>query len=768
MRLKYCEPDYFVEINHFLTDKLRRMKFLRLFRFYVASVTLAALAVLSASAEEAKHANSDKADGEKMLSDVAKQSRASGPEIKVSIDEANPDYLDLQLTGNDSEALLYLKDAIGEALSSNLEIKIEAIVPGIASQRIVQALADFDPVFEARIRYENLLTPQTTQEFVSTGGTPIIDNAAAGRGSGGNLPGRQSRLFAERNASSDLLLTGRLITGTEYELGLKANRYSNDLTRDPLITSIDPEYRAFAGLSFSQPLLQGFGIQVNKTPILISQSERRIAALDFKSIASQIVKEVAGAYYDLYLSYEDVKVKRFDIGVAQVQISEQREQLERGAATEMDVSIARTVLLESFERFLLARQTMLTKNADLLLRIQTDFDPLNYPLYLPQSAPGMSAPPLDLVRITEDALNYRPEYLAAVETVKKMDVELKYRRNQKMPKLDIEATIGTLGLNDSVSNSFSKAFDHQGHEYGVGLVFSVPLGNRKAKALYSETKKVSNQAVLRVKWEEVQTNILINQKMIGVETHKKRILAARHTREAEELSLEHARDNLEKGGSTEIVVRVIEHTVLEARLREVAAAADMQKALLELWDVNGTLLQRFGILIDTEIDREPTLRFGTNGEINPAQFDEEVNGMVELEQSPANGEQKGVEGAPQVSSQRPKTLFGILRHKRHQADVAAETVTAGEELAELPVGETKGNPRKSRGFFGLKFRKDKEKQAGEFVPYGEEEMNEESKIEDFESSVALTGEEKIEPLTEEGGGAVSNSSKSKSFKFKKK
>lgn len=698
------------------------MEFLRLSRCYVVLVTLVMLCDWSVLAQDEKRVGEDKSTDGKMLSDVGKGVRKVAPDANdATVDEANPDYLDLRLTENNSESLLYLKEAINEALSSNLEIQIESIAPGIASQRIIQALADFDPTFEVRARYENLLTPQTTQEFVSTGGTPILDNAARGRG--GNLPGRTSRLFAEENVRSDMLLTGRLITGTEYELGLKANRYSNDLTRDPLITSIDPEYRAFAGLSFTQPLLQGFGISVNKTPILISQSERRIAALDFKSIASQIVKEVVAAYYDLYLSYEDVKVKVFDVGVAQVQIAEKREQLERGAATERDVAIAKTLLLESFERFLLSRQTMLTKNADLLLRIQTDFDPLDYPLYLPQSFPARNTPPLDLVRITEDALNYRPEYLAAVETVKKMNIELRYRRNQKMPKLDLEATVGTLGLNSGFSDAFSKAFDNQGHEYGVGVVFSVPLGNRKAKALYSETAKVSRQAVLRVKWEEVQTNVLINQKLTGVQTHKKRILAAQHTREAEEMNLERARDNLEKGTSTETMVRVIEHAVLEAQLREVAAAGDMQKALLDLWDVNGTLLQRYGILIDTEIDREPTLRFAGEGENNPSQSDGDMKELV-VEGKDSKGEsQVAKKSDSKSSSARPKTFFGLIKSKRNRADDEETT----EPVSDLAEGETvqevtkntEPPTKKSRKFFGIRFGKNKKEKTGEDVMVGE-------------------------------------------------
>ncbi len=643
-----------------------------LYVFVIAySLVFLSMKVHAEEKEKAKDALSGKVDAATMLSEheevAAKPKSRVDPNQKV-LDEANPDYLDLRLTHNKSEALLYLREAIGQALSSNLEIKIESIAPGIADERIIQALADFDPSFEARIRYENLRTPQTTQEFVSTGGTPILDNAA-NRSGGGNLPGRTSRLFDEENVRSDLLLTGRLVTGTEYELGVKSNRFSNDLTRDPLITAIDPEYRAFAGLSFTQPLLQGFGIKVNKTPILISQSERKIASLQFKSIASKIVKEVAAAYYDLYLAYEDVKVKEFDIGVAQVQVADQREQLERGTATERDLANAKTLLLESYERFLLARQTMLTKNSDLLLRIQTDFDPLKYPVYLPQSAPAKEAPPLSRIRITEDALNYRPEYLAAVETVKKFDIELHYRRNQKMPKLDLEATIGTLGLGSDIARAYSNSFENQGHEYGVGLVFSVPIGNRKSKALYKESQKVSSQAVLRVKWEEVQANILIDQMLTGVETHQKRINAARHTREAEQLNLERTRDNLEKGTSTEAVVKVIEHAVLEARLRELAAAGDLQKSLLNLWDVNGTLLQRFGILIDTELEREPTIRFGKNGEMVSSQ----TNGD-NLQSKAQKEKAKNVEVSDEEKSQpvKKKRAFSFFKKKAKEPFVPYE------------------------------------------------------------------------------------------------
>ena len=510
-----------------------------------------------------------------------------GPVPAFCADDPIPNY-DLRLASTGKEVYLELDEAIAAVLRSNLEIKIEEIEPRLEEQRTLQALGEFEPAFESRFRYDNLDTPQTSQEFLGTGGDRFAN---------GNLITR-NRVFAEENFEAKAGIVGRLRSGAEYDFGVRTNRFRNDLTGDPTVGQFDPEYRTFTGLTFLQPLLQDHGREVNEAKITVSHRNTAIAHQAFRQKMSDIVKDVVAAYYDTFLAYEDAMVKRFEVEVLRRMVTEKRYQLDRGTATEAEVAAVRSRLAESYERFLLSRQTLLTRNGDLLMLIQQDFEFDSYPVFLPIDPPSVAPPELDPNRLFCDAKENRPSYLIALENVEKLGVMLKYRENQLLPRVDFEATLGISGLSGSYGAAFDNTYAGQGHEYGFGVVVNVPLGNTEGKALYAETENQRRQALIRVKKEEVETGIMINRHISAVRTHEKRLQAARMSTRISKESLDQARSSLEKGTITESALMKVERDVSETRLRQYAAAADLQKSLADLYDTSGILLQKYGIKVN--------------------------------------------------------------------------------------------------------------------------------------------------------------------------
>ncbi len=516
---------------------------------------------------------------------------------------------DLRLAGAGQETYLELDEAIAAALRSNIEIQIDAIDPQLEEDRTLQAIGEFDPAFESRFRYDNLDTPQTSQEFLGTGG----DRFAQGR-----LLTR-NRVFTEENIEAKAGIVGRLRSGAEYDVGTRTNRFINDLTNDPTVGRFDPEYRTFTGITFLQPLLQDFGRDINETKITVSHRNKEIADQVFRQRLSGIIKEVIDTYYDAFLAYEDAMVKRFEVEVLRRMATEKRDQLERGAAREQDAAMIKSELSESYERFLLARQTLLTKNGDLLMLMQQEFEFECYPVFLPIDAPSIHHPDLNPQSLAAVALKCRPEYLMAVENAEKLGLVLKYRENQLLPKVDLEATIGYSGLSGSYGDAYDQSTNGQGHDYGIGIVVNVPLGNTEKKALYAETENQQRQALLQVKREELQTNILINRHITSIQTHEKRLHAAKMSTRIELDNLERTRESLEKGTISESTLMKVERDVSETRLRQFAAAADLQKSLADLWVVNGTLLSCYGVEVSDATKGVPakaTTR-SVGGQISP-------------------------------------------------------------------------------------------------------------------------------------------------------
>ena len=499
-------------------------------------------------------------------------------------DDTIPKY-DLRLSGVGKETYLKLDEAIATVLRSSLEIKIEAITPQLEEDRTLQAIGEFDPAFNSRFRYDNLDNPQTSQEFLGTGGDRFAN---------GNLVTR-NRVFSEENFEGNVGIVGRLRTGTEYDFGVRTNSFRNDLTGDPTVGVFDPEYRTFTGLTFLQPLLRDYGREVNEAKITVSHRNTEIAHQVFRQKLSSIVKDVVSAYYESFLAYENVMVKRFEVEVLRRMALEKRDQLERGAATELEAAAVKSSLSESYERFLLSRQTLLTKNGDLLMLMQQEFDFNAYPVYLPIDPPVGATPEFDSYGLVREAMDKSPSYLIAVENVEKLGVMLKYRENQLLPRVDLEGTLGLSGLSGSYGAAFDDTFDGQGHDYGFGISVSMPLGNTEKKALYAETDKQRRQALMRVKKEELEMGIMVNRHISAIQTHKKRLQAARLSIRIAKESLNQASENLEKGIITESALMKAERDLSEIRLRQYAAAADLQKSLANLYDTTGTLLDEYSI-----------------------------------------------------------------------------------------------------------------------------------------------------------------------------
>jgi len=577
---------------------------------------------------------------------------------------------DLRLAGAGQETYLELDEAIAAALRSNLDIQIEAIAPQLEEDRTLQAIGEFDPTFESRFRYDNLNTPQTSQEFVGTGGDRFAN---------GNLLTR-NRVFAEDNFEGKVGIVGRLRSGTEYDVGVRTNRFVNDLTRDQTVGQFNPEYRTFTGLTFLQPLLQDYGREANEAKITVSYRNKAIADQVFRQTLSGIVKDVIAAYYDAFLSYEDAMVKRFEVEVLRRMAVEKRDQLERGTATELDAAMVKSALAESYERFLLARQTLLTKNGDLLMLMQQEFEFESYPVFLPIDAPSAHRPELDPHALACEAMENRPEYLMAVQNVEKLGVVLKYRENQLLPRVDVEGTIGYSGLSGNYGEAFDQAYGGQGHEYGLGIVVSVPLGNTEKKALYAETENQRRQALIQVKKEELETSILINRHITAVQTHEKRLHAARMSTRIEMDHLEKTRESLEKGAISESALMKVERDVSETRLRQYAAAADLQKSLADLYETSGTLLTRYGVNVAEASSYEPATvtSHSVSGQRTPD--------LEPASETPALAELiDPVE--PALAEEKPKTLedhFQKLFQKtsKEVPAVATETTTKPLIVAE--------------------------------------------------------------------------------------
>lgn len=517
----------------------------------------------------------------------------------------SPDYTEYrpELPGSIERTPVTLGQAIERALANDPDLMIERLEPQVRQSQVVQAEGDFDPELKASVRANYSDKVQNSLEFVSTGGTEVIldqDN-------------REPRVFTDDTIVADVKITGVTHQGLRYEVGITEEQMSNDISRDSAVSLFDPEYSTYIGFKLTQPLLKGFGEEVQLAKIHIRQASRDISYMNLEQKVIDTLVSTISDYYDLLLAFQDFKVRQQKVNFSIIATQEKREQLERGMVVDRDLRQTEVELAKSYEQFLLGRQTLLTRSMELARRIDPELQPGKQRVFLPESGIAYSAPELVLEKLIELAQQKSPRFRAAQAKVANLEREMRYQEDQLRPELNLEFGAGVNAVASGVGRSLEDAVSGDGGDVSVGLVFNMPLGNRTASGRYQELLLRRNQA--RFELHKVHRDILIEieKRSLAVRTQVERIEAVRRSVNIAGQALEHERDRLEKGQGNELAVKWQQQQLLEASVRELAATADLQKSLASLWALDGSLLGRYDIDMQSQRQLSTDYAFGGEG-----------------------------------------------------------------------------------------------------------------------------------------------------------
>ncbi|HQP92136.1 MAG TPA: TolC family protein, partial [Candidatus Omnitrophota bacterium] len=174
----------------------------------------------------------------------------------------------IKTADTDKVLTLSMTDCILMALKNNSEIKITGYNPRIRKEDINSAWSDFEPTLDI--------------EYLISDNTQKASSALLGAG-----------VSSSRYIDWNMALSGKLITGTEYNLEFLNERASSNSQ----FQTINPSYMTEPKISLVQPLLRGFGIAVNKADITIAQNNEKQSKQDWMNTAIDIISKTKNAYY---------------------------------------------------------------------------------------------------------------------------------------------------------------------------------------------------------------------------------------------------------------------------------------------------------------------------------------------------------------------------------------------------------------------------------------------------------------------------------------
>jgi outer membrane protein TolC len=368
---------------------------------------------------------------------------------------------------------LALDEAIRTALANSRVVRVLAGVsavrsgqtiydPAISNTRIDQELAVFDPT----------VTAAATRSHVDS---PLASAGPAGIGIGG----RQTDTVDLTAGVSQRTVAG----------GTVALDASKSTSRAPGIpTLFNPITRSSAGLSFTQPLLRGAGVEVNLAPVVIARINTERSFFQYKDSVQELVRGVIEGYWAVVFARTDVWVSRQQVEQFEFASALADARLRQGLGTAADAAQARSSLATFRASLVTAEATLLQREAALrnLLGLSPS-DPRKLVLTTPPTDALVEPKWDELLRVAGEQ---RPDIIELKLILEADQQNWILAQNRALPQLDATATYRWNGLEGETPAGRISSSHGQFTDWSVGVNFSVPLGLRQGRAAVREAELV--------------------------------------------------------------------------------------------------------------------------------------------------------------------------------------------------------------------------------------------------------------------------------------
>ncbi len=481
----------------------------------------------------------------------------------------------------EEQLTITIKDAIKIAVEKNLSLKFQAMEPEIKKSEIEVGESDFDPTLFTGIYFLKDIRPSASA---------FADPDVA--------------INFER--TWNLGIRQKLKLGTEYELTLQSTRDKSNSK----YAGLDPQYSTELTFNFTQPLLKGFGIDINTSQILIAKNNKDISEADFRQLLIDTISNVQNAYWDLVYAKENLKVQEESLKLAQDFEKRVKAQVRVGIMAPIEILQAQAEVAAREEDIIMA-QNSLEKASDVLKEIMNMKEDL-YDwggLLQPLDEPAFSGKIPNLKKKIAKALELRPDIQKTRLDLKNENINLKYNENQLYPTLDLVASLGlngisgvakTVGFGGNASKSkfgggYGKDFDRMMwtdfHTWQVGINVEYPLGNRRAKNELSVSKLRIKKWLFQLKDLEKKISLQVRDGKREIETNIKRVESTRISRKLAEEKLEAEVKKFEAGLSTSFNVLSYQKDLTEQETREIQALIDYNRSLVNFHQVVAETLE---------------------------------------------------------------------------------------------------------------------------------------------------------------------------------
>jgi outer membrane protein TolC len=494
--------------------------------------------------------------------------------------DASPTQAAEEAKGQSAERreALSLADAALRALKNNLDISISRHTKESRLTDIVVEQAKFDPTLSVNGQYNRTVNPLNRPVFGGTGG--ILD---------------EIQIFDQRNYSVTVDATTNLLTGGNIDLNYSPAR---SLINQNVAAGFlfNPAWTGGLALTLTQPLLRNAGIDVTKTFIRIAQNNATVEEHVFRDRVLTVLATVEQTYWEVVFANENLKVAEAALKAAQELLASNRAKAKAGVMSIVDVLQAEAAVASRVEQVLVAEKAIRDQEDQLRRLLNPGEEELRLDMRLtPTDQPVVALEPISLQETIDIAIEQRPEIVQAKKNVETSEINTKFAKNQLLPTLSFQGTMGMAGLGADYGDSLNRNLSGDFYNYGAGLVLSYPLGNRSAWSTYNRRQLEGKNAEASLVSVRQQIIVGVREAVRRVQTDFKRIETTRSARIMAEKQLQAEQERLKVGLSTTRFVLDFQRDLATAQGNELRAIVDYNKSLSNLARHKATTLDRYNL-----------------------------------------------------------------------------------------------------------------------------------------------------------------------------
>ncbi|HJT77235.1 MAG TPA: TolC family protein, partial [Gemmataceae bacterium] len=479
-------------------------------------------------------------------------------------------------------------------------IRVLALDPGIIGANIERSLSKFDARWNTSMTWASQDQP--------------IGNAQQGVQALGNP---QLQALTSETANFNTSIVKPLPTGGVAGITF-LNNY--DFTNSPL-ARVNPSYQPTLQFNFEQPLLQGFGVEINQLRaahpggilqgdqiaanpavegILITRLRYDQSRAEFERQVATLLLNVEQAYWTLYGAYwqlysnEQALRQAFEAWrISNARYLAGRLSIADFAQTRGQYELFRVNRIQSLDAVLEAERN---------LRGFLGLPMEDCKRLVPCDTPTLAPYHPDWCTALNEALALRPELVLAREELKFRQLDLINQKNLLLPDLRFTSTYAITGLGNrldgaSPDNALANLASDHFNFYSLGLNLTVPLGFRDAHAGVRIARLNLARQYLVLRDQEYRATRFLTQQYREIFARYEVIGAQRAQREAYGVQLRARIEEFLAGRGTLDILLEAQRFWAQALAAEYQAIVDYNNALAGFEYAKGTMLKHDNVYV---------------------------------------------------------------------------------------------------------------------------------------------------------------------------